>query len=143
MMKQQAIEKINQVIEQSRIGVLSTADNNKPNSRYMIFYNDDLDLYTKTSRSTRKFEELTQNPDAHVLLGYEEGSGQPYVEIEGRVDIITNSKEIDWLWQEQDHTFFDSKNDPDLVVLRIIPSHITLLNSDETATPFEIDVSQL
>ncbi|EGQ3968416.1 general stress protein, partial [Staphylococcus pseudintermedius] len=25
----------------------------------------------------------------------------------------------------------------------IIPSHITLLNSDETATPFEIDVSQL
>ncbi|PWZ95497.1 general stress protein, partial [Staphylococcus pseudintermedius] len=28
-------------------------------------------------------------------------------------------------------------------VLRIIPSHITLLNSDETATPFEIDVSQL
>ena len=134
MMKQQAIEKINQVIEQSRIGVLSTAVNNKPNSRYMIFYNDDLDLYTKTSRSTRKFEELTQNPD---------GSGQPYVEIEGRVDIITNSKEIDWLWQEQDHTFFDSKNDPDLVVLRIIPSHITLLNSDETATPFEIDVSQL
>ncbi|ENC9089839.1 pyridoxamine 5'-phosphate oxidase family protein [Staphylococcus pseudintermedius] len=143
MMKQQAIEKINQVIEQSRIGVLSTAVNNKPNSRYMIFYNDDLDLYTKTSRSTRKFEELTQNPDAHVLLGYEEGSCQPYVEIEGRVDIITNSKEIDWLWQEQDHTFFDSKNDPDLVVLRIIPSHITLLNSDETATPFEIDVSQL
>lgn len=70
MMKQQAIEKINQVIEQSRIGVLSTAVNNKPNSRYMIFYNDDLDLYTKTSRSTRKFEELTQNPDAHVLLGY-------------------------------------------------------------------------
>lgn len=66
MMKQQAIEKINQVIEQSRIGVLSTAVNNKPNSRYMIFYNDDLDLYTKTSRSTRKFEELTQNPDAHV-----------------------------------------------------------------------------
>lgn len=37
MMKQQAIEKINQVIEQSRIGVLSTAVNNKPNSRYMIF----------------------------------------------------------------------------------------------------------
>ncbi|MFB3183718.1 general stress protein, partial [Staphylococcus pseudintermedius] len=34
MMKQQAIEKINQVIEQSRIGVLSTAVNNKPNSRY-------------------------------------------------------------------------------------------------------------
>lgn len=43
MMKQQAIEKINQVSEQSRIGVLSTAVNNKPNSRYMIFYNDDLD----------------------------------------------------------------------------------------------------
>ena len=78
-----------------------------------------------------------------VLLGYEEGSGHPYVEIDGTIDIITNSKEIDWLWQEQDKTFFDSKNDPDLVVIRVIPSHIKLLNSEDLDTPFEIDVSAL
>lgn len=40
----QAIEK---VLNTSKIGVLSTAYNNKPNSRYMVFYNDGLNLYTK------------------------------------------------------------------------------------------------
>ncbi|WP_281199992.1 pyridoxamine 5'-phosphate oxidase family protein [Staphylococcus schleiferi] len=142
-MKQKVIDQMKQVFEKSRIGVLSTAINNEPNSRYMIFYNDDLDLYTKKSRSSQKIEELKQNPKAHVLLGYEEGSGHPYVEIDGTIDIITNSKEIDWLWQEQDKTFFDSKNDPDLVVIRVIPSHIKLLNSEDLDTPFEIDVSAL
>ena len=39
----QAIEK---VLNTSKIGVLSTAYNNKPN-RYMVFYNDGLNLYTK------------------------------------------------------------------------------------------------
>ncbi|REI06347.1 general stress protein [Staphylococcus felis] len=142
-MKQQAIDKINKVINESRIGVLSTAIDHKPNSRYMIFYNDGLELYTKTGKHTPKIEELKSNPYAHVLLGYEEGQNQPYVEIEGQVEIVTNDETIDWLWQEQDKTFFDSKEDSNLVVIRIIPSHITLLNSDDAHSPVTIDVSDL
>lgn len=57
-MGQQVKNQINQVINNARIGVLSTAINNKPNSRYMIFYNDDIELYTKTSKKTDKIEEL-------------------------------------------------------------------------------------
>ncbi|MBI5974373.1 pyridoxamine 5'-phosphate oxidase family protein [Staphylococcus canis] len=142
-MKQQAVDQINAVIRESRIGVLSTAINNIPNSRYMIFYNDGLDLYTKTSKQTPKIEELRSNSNAHVLLGYEEGQHQPYIEIEGQVEIVTNQNTIDWLWKEQDHSFFDSKDDADLVVIRVIPSRITLLNSKDSDTPITIDVSHL
>ncbi len=42
----------------SKVGVLSTAYNNQPNSRYMVFYNDELTLYTKTSNESTKVEEI-------------------------------------------------------------------------------------
>ena len=142
-MKQQAIQKINEVIAKSRIGVLSTSYNSQPNSRYMIFYNDGFDLYTKTSKHSRKFDELKNNPKAHVLLGYEEHSHLPYVEIEGMVEIVTAPKIIDALWQSQDQRFFDSKEDPDLVVLRVIPEKIFLHDTKEQSAPVEIDVSNL
>lgn len=142
-MDQQVKDQIIQVINNARIGVLSTAINNKPNSRYMIFYNDDIELYTKTSKKTDKIEELKQNPYVHVLLGYEENHQQPYIEIEGEIEIVTNQHTINWLWQNQDKTFFDSKNDPDLVVLRVLPSRITLLNLEDEKAPVTIDVSQL
>ncbi|PTH69834.1 general stress protein, partial [Staphylococcus agnetis] len=89
-MKQEAIQKINEVIEHSRIGVLATSYHDQPNSRYMIFYNDGLDLYTKTSKQTPKFEEIKHNPKAHVLLGYEENNQLPYVELEGAIEIVTD-----------------------------------------------------
>lgn len=47
MSNSQAIQAIENVLATSKVGVLSTAYNNKPNSRYMVFYNDGLILYTK------------------------------------------------------------------------------------------------
>ncbi|MGV3095781.1 pyridoxamine 5'-phosphate oxidase family protein, partial [Staphylococcus borealis] len=38
MEQQQAIQAIEKVLDTSKVGVLSTAYNNKPNSRYMVFY---------------------------------------------------------------------------------------------------------
>ena len=45
---------IENILNISKIGVLSTAHNNTPNSRYMVFYNDGLTLYTKTSIESKK-----------------------------------------------------------------------------------------
>jgi general stress protein 26 len=47
MNKAQVLTEVEKILNTSRIGVLSTAHNNIPNSRYMVFYNDDLTLYTK------------------------------------------------------------------------------------------------
>ncbi|MCO4329257.1 pyridoxamine 5'-phosphate oxidase family protein [Staphylococcus hyicus] len=142
-MKQEVIQKINDVIAHSRIGVLATSYQDQPNSRYMIFYNNGLDLYTKTSKKTPKVQEMKHNPKVHVLLGYEENQTQPYVEIEGVIEFVTDQNQIDWLWKEQDKTFFDSKDDPNFVVLRVIPNTITLHASKGGNGPIEINVSTL
>ena len=59
-------------MKESRIGVLSTSQENIPDSRYMIFYDQEFDLYTKTSRESMKIEEIEKNPIAHILLGYDD-----------------------------------------------------------------------
>ena len=41
---------------------------------------------------------------------------------------------IDWLWETQDKTFFDSKQDPELCVLKVQPKSIKLMNDDDLDT---------
>lgn len=138
--KQQATQAIEKVLQESKVGVLSTAYNNKPNSRYMVFYNDGLDLYTKTSTKTVKVDEIESNPNAYILLGYNETTNNSFVEIKATMEIVKDQKVIDWLWETQDKTFFDSKEDPDLCVLKVNPKTITLMNDDEIDTPVTIEL---
>lgn len=138
--KQQATQAIEKVLNTSKVGVLSTAYNNKPNSRYMVFYNDGLDLYTKTSTKTAKVDEIESNPNAYILLGYNETTNNSFVEIEASMEIVKDQKVIDWLWETQDKTFFNSKEDPDLCVLKVNPKTITLMNNDDIDTPVTIEV---
>ncbi len=75
----------------------------------MVFYNDDLNLYTKTNINSLKVEEIENNPDAHILLGYNETTNNSFVEIDATIEVVKNQKVIDWLWETQDKTFFNSK----------------------------------
>ncbi len=138
--KQQVTKAIEKVLNSSKIGVLSTAHHNKPNSRYMVFYNDDLNLYTTTNINSLKVEEIENNPDAHILLGYNETTNNSFVEIDATIEVVKNQKVIDWLWETQDKTFFNSKEDPELCVLKFIPRSIKLMNDDELDTPATIEL---
>lgn len=131
------LERVTEILNQSRVGVMSTVNDNKPNTRYMIFYNDGLTLYTKTSDNTQKFDEIESNPNTHIMIGFNEGKHQAYLEISGTVETVTDQKTIDWLWSSQDKTYFDDKDDPDLVVLKVIPENIRMLNDDD------IDVTEI
>lgn len=138
--KQKATQAIEKVLETSKVGVLSTAYNNKPNSRYMVFYNDDLTLYTKTSINSVKVDEIEDNPHAYILLGYNETTNNSFVEIDAQIEVVKDQKVIDWLWETQDKTFFDSKQDPELCVLKVVPKLIKLMNDDELDTPITIEI---
>ena len=143
MERAKVIEEIENILDISRVGVMSTAYNNVPNSRYMMFYSDEHVLYTKTDKNTFKVEEIDENPLTHVLLGYEETSNDSFLEILGNVEIVEDDETIDWLWQNQDKTYFNSENDPDLTVLKIIPQQIKVMNDDENMdTPKTIDFTE-
>jgi len=131
-----AIERIEEILNESKIGVLSTAKDNVPNARYMWFYNDGLTLYAKTNDQSPKYDELGENPQAHVLLGFNDTKNHAFVEISGEVERINDQKTIDWLWEKQDQSFFDSKENPHLKVLKITPKEIKIMNDDEE--PVEI-----
>lgn len=131
MEQSKAIERIEEILNKSKIGVLSTAKDNVPNARYMWFYNDGLTLYAKTNDQSPKYDELGENPQAHVLLGFNDTKNHAFVEISGEVERINDQKTIDWLWEKQDQSFFDSKENPHLKVLKITPKEIKIMNDDE------------
>lgn len=130
MEQSKAIERIEGILNESKIGVLSTAKDNVPNARYMWFYNDGLTLYTKTNDQSPKYDELGENPQAHVLLGFNDTDNNAFVEINGNVERINDQQTIDWLWEKQDKSFFDSKENPHLKVLKITPDAIKIMNDD-------------
>ncbi|WP_398577577.1 pyridoxamine 5'-phosphate oxidase family protein [Staphylococcus warneri] len=137
---QKATEAIEKVLDHSKVGLLSTAYNNKPNSRYMVFYNDELTLYTKTNINSIKVEEIEDNPYAYILLGYNETTNHSFVEIDATIEVVKDQKVIDWLWETQDKSFFDSNKDPELCVLKVIPKSIKLMNDKDLDTPFTIEL---
>ncbi|WFN98937.1 pyridoxamine 5'-phosphate oxidase family protein [Staphylococcus aureus] len=102
----QAIQAIENVLATSKVGVLSTAYNNKPNSRYMVFYNDGLTLYTKTNIHSAKVKEIKENPAAYVLLGYNDTTNRSFVEMEATIEVVTEQEVIDWLWEYTRHILF-------------------------------------
>lgn len=131
--------KINEILNTSRVGVLSTAYNNVPNSRYMIFYNDGNTLYTKTNVNSIKIDEIESNPRAHILIGYDDTNNRSFLEIDVTLSIAQDQETIDWLWQNQDKSFFDNKTDPELCVVKAQPQSIKIMNDKTLDEPQTIN----
>lgn len=129
-MSQQEIKaSVEKILENSHVGPMATVKNNKPHSRYMTFYHEDMKLYTPTSTDTDKTEEIEANPYSHILLGYEgEGFGDEYVEYQGKVSLNQSNDLKKQLWNEELNIYFDGPDDPSLVIMAIEPVQVRLMN---------------
>ncbi|MGB6179503.1 pyridoxamine 5'-phosphate oxidase family protein [Carnobacterium sp.] len=104
----------------TKINILSTVSGSKPKSYYMTFFNEEFILYTSTDKRIGKVEEIKENPHAFVLLGYEEGLfDKNYVEIEGDLTLTEDQSLIEHLWSPYMNLIFDSKEDPNIIVLQL------------------------
>ncbi|MFJ7508238.1 pyridoxamine 5'-phosphate oxidase family protein [Peribacillus simplex] len=131
MSQNQIKEKVLNIIRDYKIGVLSTVENNKPHSRYMTFFNDELTLYTPTSGKTEKIDEIEKNPNVHILIGYDnEGLGDSYLEISGTSKINDSQELKDKLWNESFEDWFEGPKDPNYILLQIKPESIRLMNNN-------------
>ncbi|WP_147804705.1 pyridoxamine 5'-phosphate oxidase family protein [Alkalicoccus halolimnae] len=129
MEQQQVKKRIEEIVDKNVIGILSSVENNKPYARYMTFLNEDLTLYTPTSKETYKVEEIEKNANVHVLLGYQgEGFGDEYVEVSGKASIRDDKQLIEDLWIDDLDNWFEGKDDPNLIFLEIKPESIRLMN---------------
>ncbi|HDJ4141456.1 TPA: AraC family transcriptional regulator Rsp [Staphylococcus aureus] len=99
-----------------------------------------LDELDKTNIHSAKVKEIKDNPAAYVLLGYNDTTNRSFVEMEATIEVVTDQKVIDWLWETQDKSFFSSKEDPELCVLKVTPQSVKLMNDKSLDTPIKIDL---
>ena len=117
------------ILKESMIGTMATIQQNKPHTRYMTFFNDEFTLYTVTSKQTQKVDELEANPHTHILIGYEgEGFGDAFLEIEGTVTISSDETMKEKVWNKLLKPWFSGPEDPNLVILKVSPDSIRLMN---------------
>lgn len=139
MKQEQLKEKILNVIEGNKIGVLATVENNKPYARYMTFLREELTFYTPTNKKTEKVDEIKKNPYVHVLFGYEDkGLGDSYIEVAGTAKIMDTKELKQKFWETGFQHWFDGPDDPNYVLLQIKPESIRLMNNNGEE-PQELD----
>ncbi|WP_035051315.1 pyridoxamine 5'-phosphate oxidase family protein [Carnobacterium pleistocenium] len=126
-------DKALKIIEKNTVGTMSTVSVDKPVSRYMYFFNEGFILYTLTDKRTHKVEDLEKNPNVFILLGYDTGLlNNKYVEIAGQVSITDDQSLIEHLWSPYMNAIFDGKDDPNIVVLKILPDTVTLKGTKDS-----------
>ena len=124
--KEQALK----ILNSNMIGTMATVKQNKPHTRYMTFFNEDFTLYTATSKKTHKVEDIEQNPYTHILLGYDgNGLGDSFLEIEGKVEESDDQSIKEKVWNDALKGWFEGPDDPDLIILKIIPTQVRVMNT--------------
>ncbi len=127
------IQEVINIIDSDHVGVLSTMQGNKPHARYMMFFHDELQLYTATNKKTHKVDEIQDNPNVHVLLGYEH-EGAKYIELQGKATVVDDQRLKEKYWNEQLSPWLDGPNDPEFCLLKIDPEHIELVEGNHETT---------
>lgn len=128
MNQQDLMKQVTSIISDQNTGVLSSVENNKPHSRYMTFYSEELTFFTPTKKDTEKINEIKKNPSVSILLGYENGQHDAYVEISGTATINESQDLKRKFWNDSFANWFEGPDDPNYVFFEVQPEVIRLLN---------------
>ncbi|CAH1213647.1 General stress protein 26 [Paenibacillus auburnensis] len=119
-------------LDDNKFGSFGTIEaGNKPKVRYMAVFHDGLNIYLATNRKTHKVEELKDNPNAFLLLGYEKGGGKDVLEIEARVAVTKDDSLRSKIWNKSLEEWFKGPDDPDYVVLELEPTRIEYMGKNK------------
>jgi len=118
--RQEAIEKLEKLIEGIDFAMLTTIDGDVLRSRPMSTQDFEFDgsLWFFTSSNTHKVDEI--NKDNRVNVSYAAPDSNKYVSVSGTAEIIKDQAKIDEYWSEIHKAWFpEGKDSPDLVLLRV------------------------
>lgn len=117
--------KIVELFDNHKVGTLATIQDNKPYSRFMMFFHEDLTLYTATNKETHKVDDLGQNPNVHILLGVQDaGFSGAYCEIEATATIEDSKDKKEKYWNDKLSKWLGGPDDPNYVLLQLKPQKI-------------------
>ncbi|PNQ86845.1 pyridoxamine 5'-phosphate oxidase family protein [Paenibacillus polymyxa] len=118
---EQAIVK---ALDNNKFCSLGTVEGGKPKVRYMALFNDGMNIHLATDRKTHKVDELKDNPNAYLLLGYEVGGTKEVLEVEATVQITADEGLRKQVWNDSLKKWFSGPDDPDYVILDVNPTRI-------------------
>ncbi|WP_342563989.1 pyridoxamine 5'-phosphate oxidase family protein [Paenibacillus sp. FSL R7-0345] len=119
-------------LDDNKFGSFGTIEaGNKPKVRYMAVFHDGLNIYLATNRKTHKVEELQDNPNAFLLLGYEQGGGKDVLEIEARASVTKDDSLRSKVWNKSLEEWFKGPDDPDYVILELTPTRIEYMGKNK------------
>ncbi|HEY0051485.1 MAG TPA: pyridoxamine 5'-phosphate oxidase family protein [Pyrinomonadaceae bacterium] len=118
--RQESIRKLNDLIGDIEVAMLTTIDGGSLRSRPMQTQDFELDgdLWFFTSSKTHKAEEIEK--DNRVNVSYAEPGSNSYVSISGTAEIVRDRAKIDEYWNDILKAWFpEGKDSPDLVLLKV------------------------
>ena len=118
--RQESIQKLNDLIKDVKVAMLTTIDWGILRSRPMQTqeFDFDGDLWFFTSSETHKTEEIEK--DRRVNVSYAAPDTNTYVSVTGTAEIVTDRAKIEELWNPIYKAWFpDGLEDPNLVLLKV------------------------
>lgn len=142
-MEEQYIKnEITRLLQENRLGTLSTMKGDQPYSRLMIFRNEDFLLYTISSKKTEKVQDILANNKVHILLGIQGvGQGKPYLDITAEATIHDEKELKDRLWHDNFLKYLTGPDDPNYIVIRCELKTIRLMSHPELDKPYTLSLS--
>ena len=123
-MQHEGAKKLYELIKEIKVAMMtSIEEDGSLHSRPMWNHKADEhgDLWFFTRARAPKVRELKH--DSEVNLAYSDPSGQNYVSVTGRAEVITDPAKVKELWSEGLRTWFPKgPDDPDIGLIRVHPS---------------------
>jgi general stress protein 26 len=116
--------KLYELIKDVKVAMMTTSEvdgslHSRPMWNHLADKSGDLWFFSRAS--TGKISELRK--DAQVNLAYSDPSGQNYVSVSGRAEIIRDQAKVKELWSEGLRTWFPKgPDDPDIALIRVHPT---------------------
>lgn len=118
--RQEAVEKLRELIEDIEIAMMTTIDNDVLRSRPMDTQQVDHDgnLWFFSSLAGHKTGEIMK--DNRVNVSYASPDDDAYVSVSGQAEFSTDQDKIDELWNPSERAWFpEGKDDPNLVLIKV------------------------
>lgn len=134
-------DKIREMLTKPQLTAIATVSaTNKPYVRYVVtFGDDDLNIYFATHLSSTKIKHIHYSDEVHLTLGATSMQDMsPYLQIEGKAEIITDTETKNSFWNPSFENYFKGADDPDYSIIKVVPYRIKLECEDFTDKVLEL-----
>ncbi|MCZ8523124.1 MULTISPECIES: pyridoxamine 5'-phosphate oxidase family protein [Paenibacillus] len=125
MLRTEGLEgQIVSVLDANGVCSFGTVSGNQPRVRYMALLHEGLTIYLATNSKTDKVDELKENDNVFVLVGYDGQKSDRILQIAAKAEVCEDRSLREKLWNDKFEAWFKGPHDPEYVILKIVPSRI-------------------